>query len=202
MQPIAIYGTGGVAREVAATLKLFPDWELIGFFDDFAPKGPNILGGLAELNEWPIELNIVLAFSNPQGKKRLRSQLTNPLLHFPNIIHPSAVLLDKETLTLGQGNIIHPQCMLSCNVSLGDFNFLNYAVTVGHDVKMGHFNALMPMVNISGNVTVGNETFWGLKSAIAQQLRAGDRCKVGAGAILLDNAENDSFYVSIPARKK
>lgn len=76
MKDIAIYGAGGLGREVASMIKLINQtapntWNLVGFFDDGVVKGTQIsnfgqvYGGMSELNSWRKELNVVFAIGNP-----------------------------------------------------------------------------------------------------------------------------------------
>ena len=102
MKDIAIYGAGGLGREVASVLHLlFPEDEprrLVGFFDDGVPKGSEVghfgkvLGGIEDLNSWPDPLEIALCFGEGVVTRKVFSKITNPKVSFPStkVILPSS----------------------------------------------------------------------------------------------------------------
>lgn len=210
MEKIAIYGAGGLGREVACMLKqinmINPTWDLIGFFDDgkvvgYETEYGKVLGGLQELNRYAETLSVVIAIGNPRMVSGLAASILNPLINFPNIIAPDVILLDKDNLSFGKGNLICSNCWLSCNVHLGDFNILNVGVTIGHDSVLGNFNSLMPATKISGEVQIGNLNFFGVSSVVLQQIKIGDSTVVGANSLIIKKTKDGFTYVGNPALK-
>ena len=208
MKDIAIYGAGGFGREVACFIrKDLPEWNIIGFFDDGKVKDSSvlpfgkILGGIDELNAWEREIAIAIPIGNPKTVKRLVSKITNPKVHFPNIIHPNFKMLDDTSFTIGKGNIITSDCRVSCNVSIGDFNVLNGAVIVGHDANIGSFNSFMPAVRISGEVKIGDCNFFGVSSIVLQQIKIGNEIKLSAGSVLMTKPKDGNLYMGNPAKR-
>jgi sugar O-acyltransferase, sialic acid O-acetyltransferase neuD family len=211
MKDIAIYGAGGFGREVACLLKhinneVEPTWNLLGFFDDGVKAGENneygkVLGNIETLNVWPEPLSIVFAIGSPKVVELLYNKVHNPNIEFPNIIAPDTLFLDRENVRMGKGNIICSRCLLSCNVSMGDFNTLNCSINIGHDTKIGNFNSIMPAVKISGGVSIGNRNFLGVNSVILQYKSLGDDTIIGASSVVLRNIKNSGTYVGNPAKK-
>jgi len=211
MKDIAIYGAGGFGKEVACLIKVInqkePTWNLVGFFDDGKEKGikvshyGNVLGGLAELNEWDTPIDIAIAIGSSIIVQKIVQSVSNPLVSFPNIIHPSFYMADKESFIIGKGNIIQRNCSVSCDVSIGDFNVFNGAVSMGHDDKIGSFNTFMPGVRVSGEVTVGNENFFGVGSIILQQICIGTNIRLGAGSVLMTKPKDGKLYIGNPAKR-
>ena len=89
MKRIAIFGSGGMGREIACTLQRINHaankevWQLVGFYDDGLPQGSSnemgkVLGGAAQLNAVTEPLAVVLAFGSPQVMQRVRQAITNP----------------------------------------------------------------------------------------------------------------------------
>ena len=212
MKDIAVFGAGGLGREVACLIRLInesleePRWNFIGFFDDneqlhgSSNEYGKVLGGKAELNAWDRPLDIVIAIATPKVVKLVAEGITNPLIDFPNVIAPNTVWLDKDNVRMGKGNLICSGCLISCNVDLGDFNILDGFITVGHDTRMGNYNVVMPSCNISGGVVMGDCNFMGVKSVVLQYLKVGNNVKIGAGAIVMHDTVDDHLYVGVPAR--
>lgn len=211
MKDIAIYGAGGLGREVACLLRLIneaaPTWNLIGFFDDGQHVGEGVgsfgpvLGGLAEVNQWPEELAVVLCFGCPSTLARIAPSITNPRISFPNIISPDFSIADKETFVIGHGNIITGSCLVTTNVTIGNFNLLNGSVVFGHDVRTADYNVFMPGVRISGEVTIGNRCIFGAGCFVKQQLAIPDGVTLSPLSPLLTRPKAESLYMGNPARR-
>ena len=212
MKDLAIFGAGGLGKEVACLIKRIneqaPTWRLIGFFDDNPDlKGTMVshfgpcLGTMEDLNRYPQELAVVIAIGNPQVVKQVVGKIQNPLIAYPNLIHPSFVVTDPETFQMGQGNIIQANCTVTVDVKMGDFNILNGSVCLAHDTQVGSYNMLMPGVRISGGVTIGDENFFGVYAVVLQQLTIGHRIRLGAGSILMTKPKDGHLYVGNPAIK-
>jgi len=211
MKEIAIYGAGGLGREVAAVLaRLFPEDEprqLVGFFDDGITEGTpigqfgKVLGGMECLNAWPTALEVALCFGDGRITRKVFSKIKNPLVSFPNLIDRGFYVSDPQSFSIGCGNIIHGGCAVTTNVRIGDFNLMNGDVTFGHDVHTGSFNTFMPGCRVSGEVSVGDGCLFGSMSFIKQQLRIGDNVRISPLSALLKNPEDNCLYVGNPAKK-
>ena len=211
MKDIAIFGAGGFGREVACLINIInevkPTWNIIGFFDDGIETGTevshygSVLGGKNELNEWNQPLSVVIAVGAPLVVKKIVEGINNPFIDFPNIIHPSFIVVDNQSFSIGKGNIIQRNCSVSCDVVIGDFNVLNGTVYMGHDDKIGSFNTFMPGVRVSGEVIVGEGNFFGVGSIVLQQIRIGNHIRLGAGSVLMTKPKDGNLYIGNPARK-
>ncbi len=211
MKDIAIYGAGGLGREVASMINLInekhPDaWNLIGFFDDGEEKGKQVshfgkvLGKMEDLNAWETELNVVLCMGSPKFLKLVRDKITNPNICFPNLIHPDFVTLDASTFSIGEGNIIKGYCSVACNVRIGNFNILNGSISVGHDSILGNYNVVMPGVKLAGGIQVGNCNLFGANSFVLQKLKINHGVKLAPCSALMHKPKNDSEYIGVPAK--
>ncbi len=210
MQPIAIYGAGGFGRETECLLREInaatPTWDFVGFFDDSVPAGTRcgnsvVLGGMNALNARNGELAVVFAIASPRNVETLVGKITNPNIAFPNIVAPTARVLDPATLRLGRGNLISHHSSISCNVELGNFNLFNTQIYIGHDSRIGDFNMFNPCTRISGNVRIGNRNFFGVASVVLQGVPVGDDVTLGANSVLFRPAQNRATYFGNPASK-
>lgn len=211
MKDIAIYGAGGFGQEVACMIYKINraeglTWNLLGFFDDGKEIGykvshfGRVLGGINEVNKWEKPLNIVLCLGNPKTLFDVKNKIINQNILFPNLIDPSFRIGDKLTFSIGQGNIIKSNCIVTCNIFIGNFNILNGFITIGHDVKIGNFNQLMPGVKVSGEVIIGNYNLFGAMSFIKQQLKIGDHITLSPLSALLTKPKDGGTYIGNPAK--
>jgi len=208
MKDIAIYGAGGYGREVACLINAInevkKEWNLIGFFDDGISIGKKneygtILGGITELNNFSQPLSIVIAIANPTVLKTIVKKIKNSHIKFPNIIAPDILFFDESTVSMGYGNIIGFQSVISCNVEIGNFNRFNTSIFIGHDVNIGNFNMFNPATRISGEVCIGDCNFFGVSSIILQQKQVGNYTTIGANSVIMKKTKDNATYVGNPA---
>lgn len=210
MKKIAIYGAGGFGREVACILNLIntkaPEWELVGFFDDGKEQGLQIshfgkvLGNRHHLNQWPESLSIVFAVGSPKTLQMLVSEISNPLVDYPNIIHPEVFFADRQSFSMGKGNVVVRGCSFSCDVRVGDFNLFNSLSALAHDVQVGDYNVFMPLARISGEVAIGDANFFGIGSVVLQCIRIGHNTRIGAGSYVMRHTKDGHLYFGNPAK--
>ena len=208
---IAIYGAGGFGKEVACLLERINNnggnWELIGFYDDTKPAGSSVsryglvLGGMETLQQVNQQLAVAIAINDNKVVRRLRESINNPHIIFPNLIDPSLFLVDKQTVIMGEGNIIQNDCMISCDVTMGDFNLINDHVVVGHDNHIGSFNGLMPAAHLSGGITIGDNNLLGVASVVLQGMEIGNGVTLGANSVLMTQPKDNSTYLGVPAKR-
>ncbi len=212
MKDIAIFGAGGLSKEIASLIgrinkDLENKWNLIGFFDDDINLWGHdishfgkVLGGMDELNAWNTSLDIVIAIGSPNALRKVRQRITNNNVHFPNIISPDFMVVDKDTFNIGEGNIIQGGCCVSNDVAIGSYNLINGDVVMGHDSKVGNYNVIMPDIRISGEVTIGDNNLLGVGSIIIQQISVGYNVHLGAGAVLMTKPKDGCTYIGNPAK--
>ena len=212
MKRIAIYGAGGLGREVAGGIQRIniggkEQWQIVGFYDDRLPVGTSVshygkvLGGMDELNAVEEPLALAIAVGAPATRKRIFERITNPNITFPNLIAPSFRILDPSTFKIGQGNIIQDNCSVTCDVEIGNYNVFNGSNAMGHDVKVGDYNVLMPGVRLSGEVSVGNCNLLGVDSVVLQRVKIGSSVTLGAGSVLMTKPKDGNTYIGVPAKK-
>lgn len=208
MKDIAIYGMGGLGREVACLInsinKDTPQWNFIGFFDDGKKIGEvceygKCLGGIKELNSWNTPLNVVISIGKPASIKYIVDTITNKNIDYPNIISNDVCWFDRDSITLGKGNIITMDCQLSCNIRIGDFNVFNCRVNIGHDTQIGNFNSVMTDAKIAGSCIVGDLNYIGVNAVILQGLKVGCNTTVAAGSVIMRRTKDGYTYIGVPA---
>ncbi len=210
MKDIAIYGAGGFGREVACLLRrinnIEPTWNIIGFFDDGKEKSSKIdgdlpvLGGIDDLNKWSTPLCVALCMGSPHTLDSVYKKILNPLIEFPNIIHPNFIISDVKTFRIGKGNIIQGGCTATVSVTIGNFNLFNGDITIGHDTTLHDFNVFMPGCRISGEVTIGNYNLFGAMSFVKQCLTIGNDVTLSPLSPLLTKPKDGNLYIGNPAK--
>jgi sugar O-acyltransferase (sialic acid O-acetyltransferase NeuD family) len=207
IQDIAIYGAGGLGREMALMIqqinKVSNQWNINGFFDDGLDRNTKVdnwivLGGMLEANSCNKKLALVLAIADSHVRFKLAAQLINPQLNFPTLIHPSCNA-GSEQNKFGKGVLLTANVVLTTNVILEDFVIINLATTIGHDVTIGKCSSVMPGCSISGNVKIGERTQVGTGARFLQNISIGTDSIVGAGAVVTKSFPANSKLIGVPA---
>lgn len=210
MKDLLIYGFGGFGHEVACLInhinKVKPTWNIVGYIDDGVEVGTEckygkVLGNCDTLNVWDKPVAVVIAIGSTKYLEIVSKKITNPNVEFPNIIAPNVFYFDKESVSMGKGNIVTFGCRFSCNIHLGDFNILNGNISFGHDVNIGSYNVLFPETRISGQSVVGNGNFFGARCFVAQCLSVGNNSRFGAGCYVLRKTKDGCLYMGNPAKR-
>ena len=209
MRDIAIYGFGGFGREIACIINAInqtaPTWNFIGYFDDGHAIGETnkygeVLGNLETVNQYNKPLAIVMAIASPVVLQNLIGNIHNPHIHFPNIVAPNVLFFDKESVCMGQGNVIAFGGRISCGIRIGDFNLMNGCISLGHDVTIGDYNMMQPEVRISGETNIGNANFLGVRCTVLQGLTIGSNVRIGAGSVVMRKTKDGMSYFGNPAK--
>ncbi len=207
MTDLVIYGTGGLAREVAeiamAVNERKATYRLLGFLDDNPDKHGQTCGGLPILGgeEWMREnrgVGVVLGIGNPAVKRRLAAKLDALEVPVATLVHPDAWI--GQRVTLGKGSVVCAHVSVTTDIVIGAHVILNLNVTVGHDAVLGDFVTVAPGVNISGNVTVGEGCDLGTGGAVIQGKTIGPWSVVGAGAVVVQDLAANVTAVGVPAK--
>ena len=208
MKNCVIVGAGGFGREVKMLIEQInaksKEYNVLGFYDDSTPKGTlinglKVLGSVEDLNQVSEPTTVSIAIGTPMIKKKIVGQLTNPLLFFPKLIHPSVSLGISED-AIGKGTIICAGNIITVNIKIGDFVILNLGCTVGHDTVIGDYSAFMPQTNIAGEVNLGESVYGGMGAGIINQVSIGDNVTLGAGTIVVKDMPSNCLVVGVPGK--
>lgn len=199
---VAIFGTGGFAREVACILHDLGRGERIAAFhepdDVFQPR--DLLGvPVRPQSEFdPAKQRAVVGIGNPSIRHKVVGELP-ARTRFETLIHPTVVM--SQWVEIGEGTIICAGSVLTCQITIGKHCHINLNTTVGHDCVLGDFCTVAPGTNISGNCTFGSRIDVGTQAALRQNVTICDDVMIGMGAVVVRDIVEAGTYVGIPAKK-
>lgn len=208
MKDIVVLGAGGFGREVGQLIKDINEdkreWNFLGYIDDDIEKrgvilnGDPVIGGIGwlEANKGK-NINAVCAIGNSKTKYKIIKKIEDAV-EFPNLIHPN--VLRNNYVTIGKGNIVCANSILSVNITIGDHVAVNPGCRIGHDSILKDFTTLMWDVTISGNVIINEGCEIGSKSVIIQQKTVGSWSIIGAGAVVVKDIPENCTAVGVPAK--
>ena len=204
---IVIYGAGGLGREV---LQLVRDTdadgtrEILGFIDDGVEAGVMrndavVLGDMEYLDTLSEPIGVVFGVADPRSKeKRYHALRANPLVSFPSVIHPRALI--RAYVSIEEGVVIVADCHVSVNVRIGRCVLLDDSATIGHDVEIGDFSSILPQAAVSGNIDIGVRCLLGVGCMLRQGISVGADSVVGMGSVVLQDIPAGTTVYGNPAR--
>ena len=208
MQDLLIYGAGDLGREYAwfveAINQVLPTWELRGFLDDGIPAGTRmdrwpVLGDISYLRQFNRNIFVVCAVAAPHVKEQIVERLSGlSTVRFPVLAHPSVIM--APDVTIGEGSVIGPGCVLSAQVSIGRHVIINQMSSVSHNACVGDFCMIGPANNLGGWVRVGKGVDAGIGCTFKMETNVGDYAILGAGAVVVKDIPPACTAVGVPAR--
>lgn len=206
-KPLAIYGSGGLGREIVSWVQALEQYEVIGFIDDHQPRGTTIaghkvIGDVALLNSFTKKTSVIIAIGDPLMKAVVRKNILNSNVDFPSVVHPAAIILNQRDVVIGEGSIISAGAVLTTNITIGNFVLVNLNCTIGHDAVVKSYTSIMPGANIAGNVLVEEFVLIGAGANVKNNIRIGARCRVGMGAAVVRDVADSLTVVGVPAKPR
>jgi len=206
MRKILIYGAGGFGREVYDTISKNneKDSEYIvkGFVDDAHSSGTvinglEVIGGEEVLAGLDLSFDVVLAISDPVGRKRLFDKYSDRF-EFRSIIHPNSEI--SKYAQIGRGCIIQSFCIVAANSQIGDSVIMNAHSGVGHDANVHSYVSIMSYCDVAGNAEVGPLTFIGTGARILPNIYVSQESYLCAGTVLMKNLISPSKVIGNPGK--
>jgi sugar O-acyltransferase (sialic acid O-acetyltransferase NeuD family) len=205
---LAIYGTGGLAREVLELVRNInartPTFEPIGWLDDDAArlgttlKGLPVLGAIEDAVDPRAPFDVVIGIGNPPVRRRIAARLAALEVASPALVDPRA--WTGHDVAWGPGCVVCAGALITTDVRLGHHVFVNLGVTVGHDAVLEDFVTVAPSVSVSGNVHIGEGADLGTGAVVIQGVRVGAWSIVGAGTVVVRDVPANVTAVGVPAK--
>ena len=210
-KPLLLIGTSSYAKEIAQIARrIDPNgniWERISYVAASRVEiGTELLfGGVDYCDDdvlsGDLTADAAIALGEPHMRARVAQRYAKvPSLSFPNLIDPSTDF-DRALVTMGVGNVIHRNVVMTFGIELGDFNLLNKCAIIGHDLKIGSFNTIHQFASVL-NSRIGDGCMIGAGASVMPKVKIADRTTLGAAALLRNDVDEPGHvFVGIPAKK-
>jgi len=205
---VYIIGASGFGREIESWISLSNNFKnrflIKGYLDDniyALDSYPSRYKVLGKIDDFQFQKNkdfVLLAIADPTIKESIVGRLKNKV-NFLSFIFSNVII--GKNVTIGEGTIIAPNCVLSTNINIGPYVTINLGTHIGHDSTISDFSSIMANVDISGSVKIGESVFIGSNATIVPRIIIGDKTKITAGSIVLNNLPEYSFVFGNPAKK-
>lgn len=204
MKKLAILGSGDLGQLIAHHA---PDsnFEVVGFFDDFAVKEVNQIPILGKVKDVETQFNkglfthiiIGIGYKHLTFRSDLFKSLKNKI-PFANIVHSSCYI--DSSVKLGEGIVILPGSVVDKGCIINDNVLLNTACVIAHDSEIGFNCFLAPRVSIAGFVVIGESCFIGINTTVIDGIQVANNVQTGGATLLTKDIIKCGLYVGVPAR--
>ncbi len=206
MIKVIFIGSGAVAAEVCSYIEDLNEInnqqiEIVGFLDDsydnYKKNARNYMFSseyLGKITDWCFsnECHYIFGFANLRARASLINKLDLIVINWLTIIHPTVQI--SKTAIIEKGTIIYPNCVIGPNVKIGRFNLITSFSFVSHDCILGENNFLSTS-GFSGNVRIGNNNFFGIRSTVLPSVMIGSDNTIQAGMTIDKNiSDNETIY--------
>lgn len=200
-----VFGITSFAEMLVGYLEHYTDYKIAGYVIDRAYKKSDCLGKypIVEFEKVeniysPLEYDMFLAlgYKNMNDlRKQKYIEAKEKGYTIASFIHPTVTM---DLAHVGEGNIIFENVTLSYGVEIGNCNIIWNGCQISHETKVGDFNFFAPATVLAGKVTVENNCFCGINSAVRGANTLKNYTLVGAGCYMNNSSEEHGVYV--PAR--
>jgi sugar O-acyltransferase (sialic acid O-acetyltransferase NeuD family) len=123
-----------------------------------------------------------------------------PDFNFVQAIHPSSLIANH--VTLKRGTVVMPGAVINSGSVIGEFCIVNTSSSIDHDNVFENYSSIMPNAATGENVQVGEFSVLGMWVCVLPGIQVGAHTVIGAGSVLLENADDYSVVMGSPAKLK
>lgn len=204
---IAIYGSGGMGRELAQTIDDInaqsKRWESVVFIDDITDH--KVVNGCRTIKfddftrDFSIDsTEVVIAVGEPSARESLFSKVLDSGYAFATIVHPTASVSPYSVL--GEGAIVQYCARVAPNTIIGKNVLLNSYASVGHDCEIGDGSVISSFTGVGGGTTIGKSSFVGIGASIRDHISIGDNSIVSMSTAVYRDMPSGVTVMGNPAR--
>ncbi|MFC4817376.1 MULTISPECIES: acetyltransferase [unclassified Flavobacterium] len=203
---VVILGAGGLAREIVSWITVAENksLEVVGFMDDnlnaldgYDVKESNL--GKIDFSQIKDFQSVLFGIADGGVKKKLFEKSKEYNVKTVGYTHHTALV--GERTVVGEGLVLCPFSIISCDSKIGDLVFVNSGSQIGHDVVIGDYTSIMANVDIGGGAQIGNNVFIGSGAIVLPGVKIPDNTIVGAGAVVIRTIKQEGTYFGNPAKK-
>jgi sugar O-acyltransferase (sialic acid O-acetyltransferase NeuD family) len=201
--PVAIYGCGGLGRELLQVLRDMGR-QCVGFVVDpeFEAQDPihgiKVYRSISALAVDP-SVQFVVALGNPMLRARLATKVEQEIgPRFATLVHPRSWI--GSSVSIGTGSVVFGLSSISADTKLGRQVLVNPGTTIAHDCELADFATIGPSCALAAGVVMEEQAELGVGVRLAPNVRIGHNAMVGAGAVCIRPVAPNTTVVGVPAR--
>lgn len=198
---LALYGAGGVGRELIECAQANSHWEKVIFVDDITNQ--NEYAGIKiyrfeEIEQFRGNVEFIIANGEPANREYLYEKVKNAG-------YPMGALIDEKSsiapsARIEEGCIIY-KCRIGPDAHINANTLIGEQAIIGHDVVIGR-NCIFSARSFSGGYTnIEDGTYIAPGAMLKDRIHVGKFSIIGLGAVVLRNVREKSIMIGNPAKK-
>jgi sugar O-acyltransferase (sialic acid O-acetyltransferase NeuD family) len=191
---VYIHGAGGHAHVIASLLDAEP------IFVVPEPQGRDQMRDVEFFDR--IEefrgADIYIGIGDNADRRRIFDRYRSLGVRVATCVAPNAFV--ARGAVLGEGALLCPGAVVNARAVIGDNAIVNTLSSVDHDCVLGNHSQVTAGVTFGGWVRVGENCFFGIKSAVVPRVTIGDNVVVMAGALVTQSVPDRVMVGGSPAR--
>ena len=200
---LAIVGASSLGQQIAGHSAVSGGFEIVGFFDDFAPLAECIIGRTTEMNSMFAKgafdcLAIGVGYKAMDFRHSILERVVGRV-PLADIRHPS--VFADPTADIGEGCVMLANVVVDQRVRVGRNVFMSIAASVSHDSTIGDSAYLSPKSTVCGNCRIGERVFLGAGCVVRDGISISDGVVIGAGTVVVKDIVQSGVYAGNPARR-
>jgi UDP-N-acetylbacillosamine N-acetyltransferase len=191
---VYIHGAGGHAHVIASLLDAEP------IFVVPEPQGQDQMRDVEffERIEEFRGADIYIGIGDNTDRRRIFDRYRSLGVRVATCVAPNAFVAGDAVL--GEGALLCPGAVVNARAVIGDNAIVNTLSSVDHDCVLGNHSQVTAGVTFGGWVRVGENCFFGIKSAVVPRVTIGDDVVVMAGALVTQSVPDRVMVGGNPAR--
>lgn len=174
-----LFGAGGHARVIRDVVEL-SGGKVDGFIDDNLEL--NEKDGLPVLHSVERGMEIIIAIGDSRTRYEIVEKLKDMDIKYPSAIHPSCIV--SPSVEIGEGTVLMPGAIVNAYAKIGMHCVINTGASVGHEVVVGDFATVCPHSTVCGQSVIGEGANICAGSVVVQCTNVGRWTLVGAGTLV------------------
>jgi sugar O-acyltransferase (sialic acid O-acetyltransferase NeuD family) len=204
MKKLVLFGAGDIAEIAHYYFTNDSGYEVSGFCVDGEFMKEDLFCGLPvvafedAVREFPMDAHsffVALSYTKLNSiRKEKYEALKGMGYNFASYVSTQASLHNQDShgdnCFILEDNTIQPFVKIGNNVTLWSGNH------IGHHSVIKDHAFISSHVVVSGGVEIGEQCFIGVNATLRDHIVVGDKCVVGAGTLLLADAQPEGVYVA------
>ena len=204
---VVIFGSGAHAHVISDIILKIKEYKLIGLIDSSSVEkmryGFPVFKDLNEAKK--SKSKDIFTGIIGVGDNALRFEIANeiklkhPRFDFINAIHPNAVI--SSNVSLGKGIAIMAGVVVNTGSKIDDHCIINTSSLVDHDCKLHDFSSLAPGTSLGGNVELGKFSSIGIGANIFHKVKIGENTIIGGGSLVNKDVGDNICGYGVPFKQ-
>lgn len=195
---LALFGAGGLARELASSLlRKGVKSERMCFVVDEPYYSESFIWNGLSMRRSSEGLEGVIVALGDQKSRRIIADRAGGWKELGSL----NLGIVGHGVSVGYGSVIAEGARVTSDISIGDGTLIQMDSTVAHDCIIGDEVNVNPGARINGGVTIGDRVLIGAQSCIREGIQIAADVTVGMGAVVVKNILEPGTYVGNPLRR-